>query len=319
MKRFLFLLVLSLASAAVGAEALPDSGVLLDSYAAIVNGKVITVGDVLSDLQPRQERLAAQYAGRELEQKLIEEYDASRAALIESQLILLDFEMQGGNLPDRAIEDHVNSVIHDRFQNDRTAFLRALAAERLTFAEWRKQMKDQLIVQIMRQKEVSSKILIAPYDLQKAYNAKKLSAYSVPERLRLRTLAFPSTTTRANAGKIRDRIRSGKFSFEQVAAKTATLQDATEFMDVDSLNKTLRDAVAPLAPGGISEPIEIDGTLYLAQLVERQAAGIHPFDEVSPEIEKDLRRAEFDRLNTIWIDSLRAKYYVQTFSHNLFN
>jgi peptidyl-prolyl cis-trans isomerase SurA len=325
MKRFLFLLVLSLAAAATGAQTLPAAGMLLDSYAAVVNGKVITVGDVLSALQPLQERLAAQYSGSELEQKLLVEYDAARASLIESQLILLDFEMQGGTLPDRAIEDHVNSVIHDRFQNDRTAFLRALAAERLTFAEWRKQMKDQLIVQIMRQKEVSSKILITPFDLQKTYDAKKLSAYSVPERVRLRTLALAKGDTAqerqealARAGELRDRMLSGETSFTNAPAG-ATLQDDPDFLDVGSLNAALRAAVAPLAPDGISEPLEIEGTPYLVQLVERQAAGIRSFDEVSPEIEKDLRRAEFERLNNIWIDSLRSKYYVQTFSHNLFN
>ena len=126
MKRFLFLLACLLAVSAAAAQSLPASGVLLDSYAAIVNGKVVTVGEVLSALQPLQERLASRYADAELEQKILEEYNRVRDSLIESELILLDFEMQGGTLPDRAIEDHINTVIHERFNNDRTAFLRAL-------------------------------------------------------------------------------------------------------------------------------------------------------------------------------------------------
>ena len=317
MKRFILFLAVSLGAAAVSAQT--PSGLLLDSYAAIVNGKVITVGDILSLLQPARERLASRHEGDELKQKLQEEYNAARDALIESQLILLDFEMQGGVLPDRAVEDHVNGVIHDRFGNDRTAFLAALAAERLTFAEWRKQMKDQFIVSLMRQKEVSAKILVSPLDLQNAYE-KDRDAFALPERVSLRTLALDNGDTVQEqkkalkaAAKLRARILSGETTFE------AESGGAAEWFEIGSLDETLRAAIAGLEPGALSEPLEIGGELYLVQLVERQAARVAALDEVAPEIEKKLRRAEFDRLDRIWIDTLRSKYFIQVFSHNLFD
>jgi peptidyl-prolyl cis-trans isomerase SurA len=324
MDRFIFMLVLTLSAAAVRAESLPVSGVLLDSYAAIVHGKVITVGEVLSALQPMQEQLAARYNGSELDQKIFEQYEAIRDSLVESELILLDFEMQGGALPDRAIEDHVNNVIHDRFGNDRTAFLKALADERLTFAEWRKQMKEQLTVQMLRQKEVSSKILITPLDLQTAYDQKRES-FSIPERVRLRTLALAKgdiakerEEAHARAIQIRDRLLAGETTFEAAAADGAIFREDAEPIETPSLNETLRSAIADLQPEGISSPLEIGDSLYLVQLVDRQPAHLRPFDEVAPEIERELRRADFERLNRTWIDSLRSKYYIQLFSHNLF-
>ena len=317
MKRFILFLAVSLGAAAVSAQA--PSGLLLDSYAAIVNGKVITVGDILALLQPARERLASRHEGEELKQKLQEEYNSVRDALIESQLILLDFEMQGGVLPDRAVEDHINGVIHDRFGNDRTAFLAALAAERLTFAEWRKQMKDQFIVSLMRQKEVSAKILVSPLDLQNAYE-KDRDAFALPERVSLRTLALDNGDSVQEqkkalkaAAKLRARILSGETTFE------AESGGAAEWFEIGSLDETLRAALAGLEPGDLSEPLEIGGELYLVQLVERQAARVAALDEVAPEIEKKLRRAEFDRLDRIWIDTLRSKYFIQIFSHNLFD
>ena len=320
MNRLVLPLAAMIWAAAAGAQGLPASGILLDSYAAIVNGKVVTVGDVLAAMSASQARLADQYAGRELEAKLLEKFNAVRDSLVESELVLLDFETQGGTLPDRAIEDHVNSVIHDQFQNDRTAFLKALAEQRLTYAEWHKQMKDQLVVQIMRQKEVSAKILITPLDLQAAYDARKLSDYSLPERVRLRTLVFPAATARSDAAEIGGQIRSGQSSFEKIAAeKGVSLQDDGEFLEISSLHEALRAALAGLAPGDVSEPVDIGGSLYLVQLVERQEARVRPLDEVAPELEKKLRAAEFDRLNKAWIDSLRAKYYVQVFDHDLFD
>ncbi len=324
MKRTFLLLALALGSAAAFAQAIPPEGLLLDSYAAVVNGKVITVGQVLSALQPVQERLSAQYKGRELEEKLLEEYNTIRNVLIDSEIILLDFEMQGGGLPDRAVEDNINSIIHDQFQNDRTAFLQALAAERLTFAEWRKQMKERLIVQIMRQKEVTSKIFITPLDLQTVYDQKR-DTFAVPERVHLRTLSLDRGDTAkeqkeavTRAGQLRDRLLAGDTTLEDAAGDSVTLQDDADFLDTDSLNESIRTAVASLEPGGISEPLPIGDSLYLVQLIERQAARVRPLDEVSPELAKELRKAQFERLSRIWIDSLRAKYYIQLFSHNLF-
>lgn len=302
-----------LALAALPAAGRPETGILLDGYAAIVNGKVVTVGDVLGVLQPRQESLAAQYDGPELEQKLLEEFESARDALVESELILADFEMQGGTLPDRAIENHLNTVLHERFGNDRAALFKALAEERLTLAEWRKQMKDQLIVQIMRQREVSAKILVAPLDLQTAYDRRR-AEFALPERVRLRTLSFADP---AAARARRDDLRAGAAAFGD-AADGATLQDDGEFIETGSLADPIRDALAGLDAGGISEPVEVGGATYLVQLVERQPARVRPLGEVAAEIEKDLRRAESERLGKIWLDSLRSKYYVQVFTHNLF-
>ena len=317
MNRLVLPLAALIWAAVAGAQGLPASGVLLDSYAAIVNGKVVTVGDVLAAMPAAHERLAAQYSGRELGEKLLEKFNDVSDALVESELVLLDFEMQGGALPDRAIEDHVNTVIHDQFQNDRTAFLKALADQRLTYAEWHKQMKDQLVVQIMRQREVSSKILVTPLDLQTAYAARQAD-YALPERVRLRTLAFAGAAAEARprAAEAREKIRAGERAF--AADADATLQDDGEFLDVATLQETLRAAVAALAPGDVSEPLEIDGAIYLVQLVERQPARVRPLDEVAPELEKKLRAAEFELLNQAWIDALRAKYHVQFFDHDLF-
>lgn len=311
MNRFPLLLAAGLCASACGAAGLPDAGLLLDSYAALVNGKVITVGDVLAAMPAAHERLAAQYAGRELEEKLLERFAAVRDTLVEAELVLLDFEAQGGALPDRAVEDHVNSVIHDQFGNDRTAFLEALAEQRLTYAEWHKQMKDQLVVQIMRQKEVSAKILVTPLDLQRAYEANQ-SAYALPERVRLRTYVLPAGADAAGL----DRLRTGD---ETAVPADVAVQDDGEFIDVASLHETIRVAVAALEPGGLSPPVEVGGIRYLVRLVGREPARARPLEEVAAELEKQLRAAEFARLNRTWIDSLRAKYYVRTFDHALFD
>ena len=97
------------------------------------------------------------------------------------------------------------------------------------------------------------------------------------------------------------------------------VQDDGEFLETASLNESIRAAVAALEPGGVSPPVEIGDARYLVQLVAREPARVRPLEEVSGELEKQLRAAEFERLNQTWIDALRAKYYVQTFDHALFD
>ena len=167
MKRLVIFTLLLWGSLSVGAQSPPAAGILLDSYAALVNGKVITVGDVLVAMQPAQERLAAQYTGRELERKLQDLFTTTRDHLVDSELILLEFEQQGGIMPDRALENHVHTIIHDQFQNDRTAFLKALADQRLTYTEWHRQIKEQFIVQLMRQREVVANLAGTAGELDK--------------------------------------------------------------------------------------------------------------------------------------------------------
>lgn len=290
--------------------------VLLDSYAAIVNGKVITLGEVLEAMRYAQEELQNRYTGAELQSKIMEEYQRVRDQLVESELILLDFQQQGIVLPDRAIEDHINSVITERFQNDRAAFLEALAAERLTYNEWREQMKDQLIAQVLRQKEVLAKVLVTPYDIQQAYD-KNIADYSTPERVRLQFLVL-APDSKVNATRMSQRFAEKSLTFED-AAKLGSLLSDDDPVELDHLNADVKAAISGLTAGGISAPVVLDGSTYFIRVAERLPAHVQPLEEVSTKIEQKLRRSEFERLNKIWMDSLRHKYFVQLFQHDLFD
>ena len=315
-KRFAIWLALG-AWAVCAAAGAAGNGMLLDSYAAVVNGRVITVGEVLDAMRTEQNKLMRQYDGPALEQKLMEAFRAGRDQLISDELILADFAAQGATLPERAIEDHINSIIHDRFANDRTAFLQALAEERTTYNEWRKKMQDQLIMQVMRQREVSSKILVTPFDIQAEYDAHK-DRYTVPEKVRLKLFVLPAGA-KIRLGKVADRIRSGAMSLDgAVSHFHMTVQDAGEALETSSLQTALREALAGAKEGDLVGPVTLDGTEYLVQLVEREEERVEPLEDVSDGIAAELRKREFERLEKIWLNTLRGKYYVQVFAIDLF-
>lgn len=318
-----------LASAARAQFAVPPGGVLLDSYAAIANGKVITVGDVLTAIQANPPDPAPTDPAA-----LDEYYRAVRDELVARELILQEFDALGATLPERAIEDHVNSVIHDRFRGDRTAFLAALAAERTTYEEWRREMLRQLTVQIMRQREVDAKIAVTPVDVQAEYEAHP-EAFDRPERLRLAVWSTPrpDTSDAAQIAAVRAVYRallSCAKSPDDAPAfpDPSTLPDGfaprpeelpAEWLAAGELAPAFAKALAPVEAPGVPRPVRLGGRLYFLRLLERTPSGRLPLEEAAPAISAKLRAAERKRLEKIWTDSLRAKYHVQYYEHDLFD
>lgn len=308
----------ALALAAGWAQA-AGSGVLLDSYAAVVSGKIITVGEVLDAMRPEREALSLRYEGEELERKLEEAYKATLDRLVESQLVLADFKDAGGDLPERAIEDHVNGVIREQFGNDQGAFLQALGEARLTYAEWREQMKEQLIMQAMRQREVAAKVQVTPLDVQERYE-RDAARYTQAEKVRLRLFVVPKGVRKAvDLGEVARRLQSGAMTVEAAAKHfNIELQDGDEAVETGSLQESLARALEGKEAGDVAGPVELEGTEYLVQVLERIPASRRPLSEVRETIEGELRKECFERLYAAWMESLRSKHYVEVFHNDLF-
>jgi len=306
-------------------------GVLLDSYAAVVGTNVVTVGEVLNLCQTRLQRIAASGVGRaEAARRAQEAFDEARDSLVADELVLLAFAEAGGTLPGRAIEDHIAEVLNTRFGGDREKLFSALAEARLSMDEWRKKMTDQLAIQVMRQKEISSRVLVTPGDVRAAYDADK-TAYAHPERVHIRMLSIPRGTTgeevassRLLARRIRERILSGVADFPRAARLLSHATGAAEnsgdagWHDVGDLLPGISEAVQKLSVGEISPVLEVPPFLYLVQLEAREEASVEDFSAVADDIESALRAAQYEKLEKAWLDTLKGKYFVQTYRHELF-
>ena len=304
--------------AAVGAQA-QGNGLLLDSYAAVVSGKIITMGEVLDGMRAEREALSLRYEGEELDRKLQAAFRESLDRLVEAQLVLAEFKDAGGDLPERAIEDHVNGVIREQFGNDQGAFLQALGEARLTYAEWREQMKEQLILQAMRQREVAAKVQVTPLDVQERYD-RDAARYTSKAQVRLRLVSVPPDASRkVNLGKLAARLQEGAVTLEAVEKHfKLDVQEAEEPVDEDSLNETLLAALEGKSAGDVAGPVALEGTEYLVQVLERVPEARKPLAEVRESIEAELRKECFERLYATWMETLRSKHYVEIYKNDLF-
>ena len=309
------------AAAALSLPVMAMAGTMpVDGYAALVNDRVITVGEILAIVQPIRAQLAETYDGKELEKKMEEAYQEGMDALIERALVLEEFTAMGGNIPDRAVDDQINVMINERFQNDRTKFLEALSEDRMTLDDWREETRNRLIVNLMRRREIADRVMIAPRAVRDVYES-RAAQYQVPEQIQLSMIVLhkgaspdDQAVKKKEAVQIREKLLAGG-NFAELAKVSSEGYKAADggdqgWMDPGTLRKELAAAVAALEPGRISEVIETDDDFYILKVEAKKNASVIPFDDVRNQIEEELHKAEELKMYKAWIERLKRKFYV---------
>lgn len=298
----------------------------IDGYAATVNDRVITVGDVLTAMEPVRQQLQILADGEELERRLSEAYETILESLIERALIIEEFKAQGGTIPDRIVDDYINQVISDRFTN-RVTLLKALQEQRLTWEEWRNEMRDRLVVNQMRQREVSARVVITPQQEREAYE-RDIERYTTPEEVWVRLIGLQKgmdaeehAIKKAEAERLRERILAGE-DFAAIARTESEGPKASDGGDQgwrkpEEYSGELAEIIRTLEPGQVSPVVETAEMYFLVKVEGRKKAAIVPFEDVRAQIQEQLRRQEEERLYKMWIEQLRNKHHVQVLKRRL--
>lgn len=296
--------------------------ILVDGYAAVVNDQVITIGEVLEAMDPVRRQLELMYEGEDLDAHLEEAFRSTLQSLIERALIIEEFKSRGGSIPDRIVDDYINQIISERFTN-RVALLHMLQEQRMTWEDWRNNIRDRLVVQQMRQQEITRRIIVAPQQVREAYE-QALDRYRMPEQVSIRLIGIQRGVTpeevpikREQAERIRARVLAGE-DFAAVARSESEGPKAAEggdmgWLEPEALAPELAQAVKALESGQISPVIEGESMFFIIKLEGRRHAAVSPFDEVRSRIEEELRKQEEARLYRIWMEQLQRKHYVQVF------
>lgn len=301
-----------------------SNSIPVDGYAAIVNDKVITVSDVLKAMEPVERQLRETYFDNTLADKIGAAYKNTLDSLIERELILNSFAGQKQfTLPDSVIDSRIDEIVRNKFNNNRAELRKVLDQEGLTFDEWRKNYKNSLIVALLREKEVDSKVTIAPRAVREAYE-KAGDKYRVPEQMEVRAIVINRGGTEEEAAlklkqaeDIRQRLVSGE-SFEQLAKQASEDQKAASggywgWIDPDTRRAEISAALKLLSVGDISAVITVGDELYIFKVEGRKNASVVPFETVQESIRNELYKKEIRRLYDTWIERLKKDAYIKKF------
>jgi len=289
---------------------------------AIVHDSVITYQEVELFAAPAIDLARRQFRNdREGFMKKVNELLAdSLQQLVERQLILHDFKASGYNLPETIIEESVKERVRERY-GDRKTLTKTLQAQGSTYEKFRQQMREQIIVEALRGRHVSSALIISPHKIAKYYE-EHAEEFQVEDQVKLRMIVLnksgeDDTQTAKLGEEILTKLKEGA-SFAEMA--TVYSQGSQRDSGGDwgwgtrtSLRKELADVAFELKPGEFSPVIETPGACFIMLIEETKPAHTRPLSEVSDEIEKNLLVAERARLANQYVEKLKQKTFVRYF------
>lgn len=146
---------------------LPQGETEVNGIAAKVNGRAITKSKVGFMLAPVYAQLAAQFPrrGAEFERQVLEARSKILQELIDREIILSEFkamEAKGANLPDQVVKKEIDRQIREVHGGNRELFEQELTRAHMTVDGYSKMVRDQLIVQAIRQEHIDPNV--APPD-----------------------------------------------------------------------------------------------------------------------------------------------------------
>jgi parvulin-like peptidyl-prolyl isomerase len=304
---------------------LPLRAELADGILAIVNNSVITHEQVAEFVAPAIDALRQEYASREnvsnvFEQKVSDVFNDGLEQLVERQLILHDFDVEGYKLPDSFVDELVQEHIRDRF-GDRITLMKTLQAQGETLEKFRQDVRDQFIITQLRAKNISREVVISPYKIENYYLAHQ-DDFKIGDQIKLRMIVLNKTSdddpsAHRMAGEILTEIKQGA-TFAQMASVYSQGSQREQggdwgWVERSVLRQQLADMAFSLQPGQMSDIIDTPQACYLMLAEQKRPAHVRPLSEVRDEIESTLRTQEQSRLEKQWIGELKKKTFIRYF------
>ena len=182
---------------------------------------------------------------------------------------------------DAAVEQAVDNVALQN-QVSLEELKRRLSADGVDYARFRADVRDELTLVRLREREVDSRVKVSEQDIDQFFRDRQAQAGAEPERIQLAQIlvAVPESATadqvralQAKAQRALDRVRAGE-PFAGVAAEVSDAADRAAGGDlglrpVDRLPSLFVDAVRDLKDGALAGPLRSGAGFHVLQLVKR--------------------------------------------------
>lgn len=305
---------------------------LNNGVAAVVNNEAITMLEVLRQTQMeeddlKQQMLAGRITDEERKQRIRQRRKTVLDSLIETRLILQEYKTKGYNFPDYFFDREERQRIRDQFGGDRQALVKTLEERGLTYAEWRKNVRETFIVQQMRLINAKRFITISPHMIE-AYYQEHVRDFLQPDRVKLRMIYIapgsgpnPEATAKEVLGAVEQGVDfaalAQKYS-DYNRAGGGLFQDNNGWAEREALKAELADVAFKLRPGQSSGMIPLpaaDGqtAYYILNVEEVKKATVTPLASIRDAIESTLVAKENEKVEQEWIERLKRGAYIERY------
>ncbi len=302
----------------------PVQSVDIDGYAAKVNDRVVTIGDVREAMAPMLPEIYRSYQGAELEEALQNAYLEAREELVQQALILESFKERGGQIPDQFVNDEIRRVINERFNGSEAQFEQALTSQKQSRSDYMDTVRNQMIVGMMVNEEITQRARVTPEEARNYYDTHKEENYFIPEKVKFSVIVLnkgespeEQSIKLEEAKRIRQRLLEGE-DFAETAKESSEGSRAAEgglfaWMQPRDARTEWQELLETMPAGQISDIIETETQLCILKVEARRQAAYKAFSEVRDEIKNILLAQERKRLRDRWMERLMNEHYVRIY------
>jgi peptidyl-prolyl cis-trans isomerase SurA len=254
---------------------------LVDRIVAVVNKDVVTYSE-LNEAVGMAERQLRRQGTPAPERAVLERQMLERLILDKAQLQLA--RETGIRIDELQLDRAVERIAQS---NNMTLadFRKALEADGVAFDTWRNDIRQQMIMGRLREREVENRVQVSDTEVdlfleQLKNRPEERAEYNLAHILvRVPEGASPERIreARARADQAAAEVRGGA-AFARIAAAYSDAPDALQggalgWRSHERLPELFADALAKMNPGDISEPLRSPAGFHIVQLIERRGAG----------------------------------------------
>ena len=322
MKSFFKQLILLVVTGLCWMPLLECRGELVDRIVAVVNNDVISLMELNQVTKPYEDRVRAMGYSPEKERDMLYQVREDMLEdLINQRLTDQEIRRIGIRVDETDVDAAIERVkTANRYTQEE--LVEGLKGERLTLAQYRDRLKEQILRARLVNLEVKSKVVITREDIREYYES-HLDAYRGEPRYHLRNiiLRMGSAADRKQRQlveeqmeRIQDELKGG-LPFVQAAARYSDMLaeegGGLGLFKTADLSDQVASSVMKLKPGEFTDVIKTDMGYQIFFLEEIVASYGKTLEDASAEIEDKLYSEIVDKKFKDWIQTLREQSHIK--------
>ncbi len=287
------------------------SAEIVDRIVAIVNNDIITLSELNKATKPYKENLATASKSDEEKEKIGAKIDNQMLAqLIDRSLTAQQATKYNISVSQKDIDGAVNNFKKSKNLNQEQ-LEEALAADGLTYKDYRVSMKGEILQSRLISRAVRSQVIITNNDIKEYYDAHG-EAFTGVKKYQLRNIVMDAEEEiQAVEKKLGENI-----SFDQLAKQYSQASNASDggdlgVFDINNFSEEIKNSLQTLEKGDHT-PILMAGQGYQILYVEDVVMeGNKTIEEARDQIENVLYKEKAEKKFAEWIASLKENAHIK--------
>ncbi len=282
----------------------------IDSILVSVNGRAISLMDVVYESRQEEAKLGLVYQGRELYEAVKKLRMRILNEIIKRYLILDDYRKNPYEIPTQLVESMLDDLAENFGCTSRSELAVKAKQSGTTIEELRFKARERLIIQSMINTYCHRHVTVTPREIYEYYEQHK-DQFSTPARIKLAVISLKSG--RADYDKLRQDIAKGlKEDPTKFAAYAQLYTDVAAdkggdlgWIEEKGLRKEFKDVLKDMKTGDTSPEIVTKEGCYFIQLTGEEPETVQDFKVAGVKLYREVEARMRDEAVENYVEELK--------------